>query len=125
MRAHRREIRCALDTPRDGVARHAVDAQGLERNRRSRSCQTAIREVGQDAQIDVAAADRGNLGSQAFGQRVDRVGAHRIADVGDDVNRDRPVVGRLHLDLACATAPRHHARLQPARQLEQPFALAL
>src|SRR6185369_16186576 len=76
-------------------------------------------QVRENAQIDGAAGERGDFAGESFHQRIDGVRSHRIPDVGDYVHCDRTVRDELRLDLACAAAALHHARLEPPGDVEK------
>ena len=51
-----------------------------------RARQTTVCQVGQDAQVDASAGDGFDARGEALAGGVDRVGAHRVAHIIDQVN---------------------------------------
>ncbi len=50
--------------------------------------QRPVSEVGQDAQLDIAAAQLGNRGRHCFAQRIDEIGSHGIAGIDEKMHGD-------------------------------------
>jgi hypothetical protein len=74
----------------------------------ARGQDSSVCEVGQDPQVDFAACDRFDLRGESFARRVDRVCAHRIAhiinEVDDEESADGGVCDHAYLEVTRAAA---------------------
>lgn len=90
------------------------------------AAQAKVCLVREDAQQRAAARDLGELGGKRLGHGVDRVGAHRVTHVHDEVHDHMgatTAVDDAHDEVASAAADLDEARVLRVRELEQAFAL--
>ncbi len=82
------------------------EGQFLDRDGAAGLCQTSIRQVGKDPQVDTSAGDLFDVRGEFFAGGVDGIGAHRVPHIVDQMHHQEWPDGRIldHADFQVARA---------------------